>query len=312
MRSESTGDIRRNARWLPIRLPLRMADFAVRGFRLDRPAARAVLQTHGRSFLTGFNIGAEHWRHPHHALATVTEEERGFAYEGAGMYAAMRDLATFGRAGALRRLLAGPGDCYTHLVHVGAGWTFAPLRLGLPVRLPATPLLRWLALDGSGFGETFFGGLRALRRQIRPRRSPRWPALVAGCGRALWFVASADPDGIATIIAHSPAPARPHLWSGVGLAMGYAGAVDDTGRDRLAAAAGEHLAHLAQGLMFAAGARVRAGVVPEHTERACRQLLSVDARTAAQWTDETATDLTTRTDLGAYLEWRSRLCARHS
>ncbi|GGM85072.1 hypothetical protein GCM10012275_64810 [Longimycelium tulufanense] len=295
-----------------ISLPMDMADFEARGFRVDRPRERAILEGCARAFLGGFNIAAAHWKSPHRALAEVPGEKRGFAYEGAGMYAAMRDLVTAGRAGALRRLLAGPGDCYTHLVHVGAGWVFAPLGIRLPVPLPPTPLLRWLALDGAGFGATFFGGERMIRRYSRGRPDPHRAVRLAGCGRALWFVECADPDGVAQRIAEADEEARSHLWSGVGLAMGYAGAVGEVGRDRLAAAAGEYLAHFAQGLMFAAGARVRAGVVPEHTERACRQVLSVDAGTAAGWTEETAAGLGARTDLGAYLEWRSRLRARHS
>lgn len=299
-------------------LPLSMADFARRGFRLDRPERRATLELHARSFLTGFNLAVTSWRDPHSVLSEVAAEERGFAYEGAGMFAGLVDTFTAGRARALDRLLAGPGDAYAHLVHVGAGWLGAPARI-TTTRLPATPLLRWLAIDGSGFGEVYFGGVRALLR--RAARTPAnthrervWQVRLAGCGRALWFAESANPAGVTQTIERVPGPARPHLWSGIGLAAAYAGALDDADRDELARCAGEHRLHFLQGVVFAAGARNRARIVPEHTERACAQLIGVSAAEAARWTDETSEDLSASGDVRAYLEWKARLreaLARH-
>ncbi|MEU2613199.1 DUF1702 family protein [Micromonospora sp. NPDC007271] len=291
-----------------------MADFARRGFNLNRPEPRLLLETHARSFLIGFNLAARHWRDRHDVLAEVPVAERGFAYEGAGMYAALRDLTTADRAGALRGLLDGPGANYVHLIHVGAGWPLTPVRLPLR-RIPRTPLLRWLALDGEGFGATYFGGLAAARRRCAARPAAghprgRWIATLAGVGRALWFVECADVPAIAAVIAEQPAAARPHLWSGIGLAAGYAGAASDDELARLLTAAAGYLDHLRQGVTFAAGARIRAGAAPEHTERACRRLLGVDAGTAAGWTDIAAEGLTEALDLDAYLEWRDRLRRR--
>ncbi|MFJ6676984.1 DUF1702 family protein [Actinosynnema sp. NPDC091369] len=293
----------------PPRLPLALADFGRRGFRTDRPAAREVLETHARSFLTGFNTAAGGWRAPHTALDRLPAEERGFAYEGAGMFARIADLATAGRARALDRLLAGPGDRYAHLVHVGAGWPFAAARL--PVRLPPprAPLLRWLALDGAGFAATFFGGARALARRCRDVSTPVAEVEVAGCGRALWFLESGDATGVARRIADAPAPARPALWSGIGLACAYAGATDEAGRAALVRASGPHLPHLAQGVAFAAAARVRSGIVPEHTGAACAQVLGVDTARAAAWTDVAAEGLTDSRHVHAYLQWRARVRA---
>jgi hypothetical protein len=284
-----------------------MADFARRGFRTDRPEARALLESHARSFLTGFNIGSAHWRDPHPVLATVAAAERGFAYEGAGMFARLRDVATPGHGRALGKLLAGRGDGYTHLIHVGAGWSFAVPRIWRSVSPPRTPLLRWLALDGAGFADTFFGGLPRLRRRCRGSVGPAAEATIAGRGRALWFVESADPAGVAAVITEVPDVARPALWSGIGLACAYAGAVDDAGRSVLADLAGPHLPHLAQGIAFAAGARVRAGVVPEHTHLACNQIVGVSAEQLAEWTDQMADGLDTDPDITAYLAWRTRI-----
>jgi enediyne biosynthesis protein E3 len=292
----------------PVRLPMSLANFDRRGFRLDRPVARGVLERHACSFLHGFNLAAERWAAPHEELHDqVPEAERGFAYEGAGMYAALLDLVTAGRAHALRRLLDGPGDRYTHLIHVGAGWLFTPLRVTAVPRLPEEPLLRWLALDGAGFGEVYFGGLRALGRRAAARPGPHWQTRVAGCGRALWFVESADPDGIADVIDRAAAPARSHLWAGVGLAVTYAGGADDDALDRLAAHAEPHYDHFGQGVVFGATARHRSGTVPAHTARAAARFLGAPVDSAAHWSETTAADLRATTDVHAYLRWTDRL-----
>lgn len=289
-----------------LRLPLGVADFARRGFRLDRPHDRAVLETHARSFLTGFNLAARHWRDPHPVLRTVPAPERGFAYEGAGMYAALRGLLRPGESVAFRRLCAGPGDKYIHLIHVGYGWAGGMVPLPIET-VPSTPLLRWLALDGAGFAQVYFGGLRGLRRLCHREPSDRGDAALAGAGRALWFVESASPEGIAAVIGEAPDPAQGELWAGVGLASCYAGCADAEALDRLAEASGEHWPSFGQGAVFACAARARAGGVPPHTEQACAQLFGIDSTEAEQWTDIAAAGLTESANVAAYTEWRSRL-----
>ena len=284
-----------------------MADFSKRRFRIGPAEQRSILEVHARNFLGGFNLAAAKWRNVHEVLGEVAETERGFAYEGAGMYAAIRDLAMLHSGRSLARLLSGPGDRYVHLIHTGAGWIWSATRLPLPVPLPDAPLLRWLALDGAGFGETYFGGLRVLRRRVRQPETPVGPVRLAGCGRALWFVLCADPDAIGAEIGLAPEPARGWLFSGAGLAAGYAGAVSDAGLDRLADSAGPHWAHFAQGVVFAAAARARAGMVPAHTELACRRVLDAGSDRAVGWAEIAADGLTGDRTVGAYLEWKERI-----
>jgi len=289
------------------RLPLGLADFSRRSFRIDRPAARAELEGHARSFLAGFNVAVTHWRAPHGVLAEFPEFERGFAYEGAAMHAALRDLATCGRAAAFRRLFNGPGNHYVHLIHVGYGWSLAPLRIPLPVRMPSTPLLRWLALDGAGFAETYFGGVAALRRRCRRRPTLAWETRVAGSGRALWFAESADVAGVAETIESTVPAARPHLWSGIGLASFYAGCAGEDKLGELVVASGPHWPYFAQGAMFAVAARYRAQAVPPHTECACRYLFRAEPAVVSKWTDTAARGLNDSAHVAAYTEWKSRL-----
>jgi hypothetical protein len=126
----------------------------------------------------------------------------------------------------------------------------------------------------------------------------------------LWFLESADVEGVTSVIERAAPPARPWLWSGVGLAAGYAGCAAEPEIDDLVLASAEYWPHLAQGALFAVAARCRAGIVPPHTERMCRQLFGVAPAEASIWTDEAARGLTDSTDVSAYSEWRSRLRAR--
>lgn len=285
-----------------------MADFGARGFRTDRPAERAILEEHARSFLRGFNFAAARWVAPHEELhERIPDEERGFAYEGAGMFAGLLDLFTAGRAHAVRRLLAGPGDGYAHLINVGAGWMFTPARVSVVPRLPEEPLLRWLALDGSGFGRVYFGGKPALRRLAAAPARPRREARLAGAGRALWFVESGHPDGIAETIGRIAPAARPQVWAGVGLAVTYAGAADDAALDRLATLAAPHYDHFAQGVLFGAAARHRSGIVPAHTRRAATRFLNLSVDDTARWCETTAAGQRGSTDIHAFLRWKHGL-----
>ncbi|RLK58073.1 DUF1702 family protein [Actinokineospora cianjurensis] len=296
-------DAPRRGRGLAPRLPLGMADFTRRGFRVDRPQPREHLERHAKSFLTGYNLAAAHWPHVRAAVDTMPAEERGFAHEGTAMYAGQRDVFTRGRSVAA--LLAESGADYPHLIHVGAGWALAVSGLPLPVRLTDTPLLRWLAYDGAGFAEVFFGGRRALRRRAeRAGADPLRLIRLAGSGRALWFMTAGDPDDIQQVIAEAPAAARPALWSGVGLASAYAGGVPPAELDTLRAHSGAHVGHLVQGVVFGATARTRSGIVPAHTALACERIAGTTPDTAAEWAARAAADLGERADVTAYLRWR--------
>jgi hypothetical protein len=264
------------------------------------------------SFLDGYHLArrARGLGELHDLLADVPADFRGWAYEGAGMHASLVDTMTLGHARDVSALTAGRGDGYTHLIHVGAGWTMALARVaGVPVK-PRTPLLRWLSLDGAGFGASFFGGRRVVARLAGRAQTPADRARLAGAGRALWFVESGDVPAIADTIAGLPRPAHGELWAGVGLACAYAGPTGADDRQRLVAAAGRHRPRLAQGVAFAAASRLRAGHVPEHTAVACADLVGADVATVATWAYDACADLVDRMDVVAYDVWRRRLAAR--
>lgn len=117
-----------------------MADFAVRGFAVHRTDSRAILERHARAFLLGFNtvVAGPDIVTARDRLTDpewVAEEERGFAFEGAGMAGALLDILTPSRTRRVRALLDGPGARYPHLIHVGTGgrWRTRGFRAAGPV-----------------------------------------------------------------------------------------------------------------------------------------------------------------------------------
>lgn len=292
--------------------------FERRGFRGDAGAVRGRLEEVGRCFVTGYHAAlAEDRPEPLAALveSEVERELQGFAYEGAGMALALRDTLSFirrGRRDRLARFLEGPGGAHAYIIYVGAGWILARLPLSpgrLLSRLP-DPVLRWLALDGYGFHEGFFHWPRSVERHEVPQKVQGYArrGFDQGLGRSLWFVEGADVRRLPATIAAFPAERRPDLWSGLGLACGYAGGRTRTEVEELLRAAGPHAPQLAQGVAFAAKARERAGNMAAHTILACEVICGMDAARAAAVTDEALRGLPAdRPDVPAFEVWRQRI-----
>lgn len=296
-----------------LRQDLNQVDFGRRRFRLRPGASRHALQSAGRSFLEGFNafVAASDGDGWVADLDSMDPELWGFAYEGAGMACAMLDVLTFSRGRRMDELLSGAAQAYPHMVHVGAGWAYARLRLRpwWGVQSP-DPLLRWLAWDGFGFHQGFFHanrvvGVQCIERGLTPgQRAIR----DQGLGRLLWFHECADPDGITLRVGEFSIVRHADLWSGIGLAATYAGAAEPDELERLVALAGEHRADLAQGCAFACKARRVSGVVPAHTEKAATVLGGVTAAEAAAWTDQARIELGPDPHTARhYQQWRAEI-----
>lgn len=249
--------------------------FARRSFP-DGPL-RPRLETICRSFLDAYHAAladpgaAAVMAH----VETLPPDLQGFAAEGAGMALALRDALTPRRGHSLADLVGGPGERFTYLVHVGAGWAEARIGpwLGRRPRRQLDRQFVWLADDGHGFHDGYFHTARC-HAGWRPRtlRGYALRAYDHGIGRSLWFSTCADPRRIAATIAALPAARRGDLWSGVGLAAAYAGGAEPADLALLADAAGTHRGHLAMGAAFAVETRVKAGAVPAEAVVACRAL----------------------------------------
>jgi len=131
-----------------------------------------------------------------------------------------------------------------------------------------------------------------------------------GLGRSLWFVDGGDVARVRQTIAEFPEHRQADLWSGIGLASVYAGAVNETALNRLRGASGAFGPQLAQGAAFAAKARCRAGNPTAYTERACRALCGLSAVDAATVTDAALENLAASEIEPAFEVWRRRIQER--
>lgn len=292
----------------------------VRGFHVKDEESRTLLETVGSSFLAGYGYAAEgpNISAVEARLETIPIRFRGFAYEGAAMGFAVRDGLRLGRPRHVPAMLDGRGDGHIYMAYIGVGWAMARLpRFRWGQLCAPDPLLRWLVLDGYGFHQAYFHTEKYVHRQHRHRTFP-WPVdgpaeyggrvIDQGIGRAMWFIGGTDPDRVAEMIAGFPEDRRADLYAGAGLAATYAGGVSESELLRFRERAGDHRAAVAQGSAFAAGARVRAGLVVPHNELAVAVFCGMTPAEAAKVTD--ATVPRDQFDaVPAYERWRRAIAA---
>lgn len=297
---------------------------AVRGFHVKSEAARDRLETVGRTFLTGYGLAAQASRplDAEAGLEQVPAEFRGFAYEGAAMALAVRDGLPVGGSRHVAQFLGGRADAHVYMAYVGVGWAMARIpRFRYAALHAPDPVLRWLVLDGYGFHQAYFRtdtyvhGRHRRERLRWPAGGPSWYAarvIDQGIGRAMWFVAGTDVDLLHAMVQRFPEHRRADLYAGTGLAAGYAGGADEAELRRLRELAGEYAGDLAQGASFAAGARVRAGLVVPHNEVATGVLCGCSPEAAAAVNDRALFDLPADSDTPAYEVWRQRIRAHYT
>jgi hypothetical protein len=273
---------------------------------LGRPA-ESRLELIGVTFLDGYRaaLGTTQADALLPSLQTVPLELRGFAYEGAAMALGLLDILTPWNRSRFRRYLERASP-HVYMAHVGLGWAWARLRVNVEKRLAGVdPVLGWLAVDGYGFHEGYFHWPRYLeRRDAPPLRGYAARAFDQGLGRSLWFVEGADAERIISRLQGFIPSRQPDLWSGVGLACAYAGGAELDAVRVLQKAAGASAPHLAQGVVFAAAARERAGNPAEHTSQVAEAVCGRASRELAQLADETFARLGEGGDFPAYERWR--------
>ncbi|MFN0058954.1 MAG: DUF1702 family protein [Planctomycetota bacterium] len=295
-----------------------------RGFAVANPQMRARLEHIGATFVAGYHLALEarDVATLNAALTDVELEARGWAYEGAGLGLVLRDrLALLRRRGRTHfaEFVGGLGAAHSYLLHVGAGWLLGklPLRVDRYARR-FDPIGRWLVVDGYGFESGYFHWRRDWQSGDRnyPARLPRTGyyahAFDQGLGRSLWFVQGADPQAIRDSIELFAAPRRSDLWSGVGLACGYAGGVTRAELTQLLQLVGSLAPALAQGVVFAAAARARAENPSPATELACATICGFDVARAvaiANESERASRDVPDNFDCPAYEVWRRRVQA---
>jgi enediyne biosynthesis protein E3 len=290
------------------------ASFERRGFPDASPAKKARLEAIGRTFVHGHRAALRHdiGEGLEAELESIAAEHRGFAYEGAAMATVIRDLVSPLHRGRWDVLLARYGERHIYMLHVGAGWALARTRWPMGRFLGRQdPLLRWLVLDGYGFHEGYFRPVRFFRGAPRAAPVPGYGARAfdQGLGRSLWFFAGANVDHVIEDLVQFDERRAADVWSGIGLAAAYAGGCDREELVRLCELAGAARSCLAQGVVFAAAARHRAGNPCAGTELACEVIVGTSADAAAALAERTREDIPIAGDMPAYEVWRTRLRA---
>lgn len=289
-----------------------------RGFTVSDPVVKERLEEIGRAFVAGYHAAL---LDPNPAalaarLHQLAPELHGFAFEGAGMGLTLLDILSPWRRTHLRDFLAGPGDLHAYIVQVGAGWALARLRRPVENWLDRLdPTVKWLALDGYGFHDGYFHWPRYLEKQEEPAQLSGYArrGFDLGLGRSLWFVKGANVERVIETLAPFPINRQRDIWSGVGLAAAYAGGVDRPTLEQLTVAAADFRPNLAQGVIFAAGTRHRAGNPAAHTDLACQTICRMSFAEAARCFTTTGTDLpnpSSERETPAFEIWRQRIQAQ--
>lgn len=256
-----------------------------------------------RAFLVGFEVARSH---PNlesviQTLDLMAPDWRGFAYEGAGMALALLDYLSVTPTHHLERFLDHPSsDRHVYLVYTGSGWARAKLNRCL-TNTTKYPLYRWLAWDGWGFHDGYFG--RPAAKALSRLTGYQVNTYYQGKGRSLWFTQGAHWQQIVKAINNSPSDFRADLWAGVGLACAYAGGIGLDEMRRLIGSTGTHFPAFAQGVAFAATARLRDSSVNDEILQAC-ELCGLSPHEARKITDNALNQIHDVDGPQAYQTWQ--------
>lgn len=309
--SFSTRPLRRFLRLSPIE-----ASFRKRGFTEADGSKRLALESVGETFISGYNLAlaADRPDDVRQHLDAVVPARRGFAVEGAAMGCVIADALPFRNPSFADHVRMFERE-FSYLTHVGAGWALArvPWRRAR-ILASLDPVHFWLAYDGVGFHDTYFHHRRVLAGWRRkPPSSYAARAYDQGVGRALWFVTGGSVAGATELIGEFAAARRGDLWSGLGLAMAYAGPTDGAEIKAAFRAAGVYRRDLAQGVAFACEARARARHIPAHTELAANVVSGVSADELSSLVRYARTELSRGdADTPPYELWRRKVVAAMS
>lgn len=281
-------------------IPPRAVSFAGLGFAPCDAAVRGRLEKVLETFVHGYNLSwsIDDPEELADALRRGLDAHHvGFAFEGAGLAYALRDLLVpwkSNRPSRLAAFLEGPGRDHDYISAVGAGFAIARLpwgrRLWPSYSQKLDPLIAWCLPDGYGFHEGIFHPARYIEGRAEPPSVlPDFARQLfdSGLGRSLWWSRGAQPELIAQAIdAFAPAR-RPEMWCGIGVAAAYAGGVDDGALIELCDLAGSYRADFLSGVPFATRMRQKGGNPSPVTDRACELLLGRSADETSDWIVET-------------------------
>ncbi|WP_067461974.1 DUF1702 family protein [Nocardia amamiensis] len=247
-------------------------------------------------------------------LLQVPPKYRGFAYEGAAVGLTAIDSLSPGRRAA--ELISGPASEYALTMYVGVGLAMAKIpKFRWNKVFPQHPLFRWLAIDGYGFYNAFFKMQRYVRDKHVETRFPGWLGdrdnlkriVDQGTGRALWFIGGGSPAGVVRMISEFDPKRHADLWSGVGIAVTFAGGVETPVMEELWDVAGQYRPQLSLGSAMVARIRQQTNSVNEHSEAAAKVFCGTSVAKTDALLETSLEGLPDDGTSGTYLLWRDRV-----
>ena len=245
-------------------------------------------------------------------LDTYDAEVRGFAYEGAGVGLAAKDVV-FGFRARTNAFVNGPAAPYKYAIYLGAGMGLARLHASTRrfLRRLDDPFYEWVVWDGYGFHESLFRYTRHVQEQRLPTGVAGFSraAFDHGLGRALWFTTGADVARVKQTIDSFAAERRGDLWAGIGLASSYTGGVDLSQIQALTNLAGDHLPRLAEGAVVAAKNRADVGNHSNASDATVDLICGRPRTEVAKYAWDALDGVDPAGPVPAYFAWRARLAA---
>lgn len=268
------------------------ATFEKRGFEKCDPAVQAHLENIVKVFMDGYHIaieeGTNHEKIVERLESTYDAHHIGFAYEGTGMYYSMLDLFMPSKVARMREFTDGAANKHDYIVAVGAGFAVARVPLGLrrmeKYMLKLDPELAWCVPDGYGFHEGIFHHKEFIDKcKPPPSLMPDFTHDIfdSGIGRAMWWAFGARPERIKEGIDKFPDHRKSELWGGIGLAMTYAGGIDEATALKIRDLAGDYVPDFLAGIPFATRMRQKGGNESEWSSHICQTMLGLSADDAS-------------------------------
>ncbi len=210
----------------------------------------------------------------------LNDHQKGFAFEGTGMYFALMDLIFPKKYSRLRKFTEQEGISHDFIITVGAGFAIARVPWGLK-RMQTyvsklDPLMAWCLPDGYGFHQGIFYPKQYIEEcKEAPKLIPDYFRCVfdSGIGRSMWWVKAANPIQIKKAIDRFPVDRQAELWGGIGVASTYAGGISKNELLQLWEISGDFRADFLSGIPSAATMRQRGKNPSLWTDEACLLLL---------------------------------------
>lgn len=245
----------------------------------NTPRAQWLLKV-GQTFFDGYHkcLETRDFNQLNSCALQVSDELRGFYYEGVGAGLGLFDMLYFWKNKESQKLIhkfhEQYAQKYSEVLFVGLGMSYGRSRLSPNSRLENIPsFFRRFVLDGLAFFNVA-GFSRSPSRDQYPswlRASDR-KLYDLGVGRCFWFIESGNPERISANINNLSLERRASLWEGLGVSMTYAGKADLSSIQQLKSDSLEFFPHLLWGSKSAYELRIKAHNPAVHSSFAYRNL----------------------------------------